>query len=167
MHTILLPHPAWFPPKRGLACSATFHRTSVGPSVYPEAGCRLTLLAPGPACLFPSRLHRQLIYIYIYMVSTSQPIYLPLPANGCHGIAPFRGKRPRVTVEWSDVIHDTRALAAQAPKAGAFAPAAPKAGAPKAGAFAPTAQKAGAKAGTFASAACATPAACATSAAGA
>ena len=57
MLTTLPPHPAWFPPKRGLACSATLHHTPVGPSVCTEAGCRLTLLVP-------PRLHRQLIYTY-------------------------------------------------------------------------------------------------------
>jgi len=55
MLTTLPPHPAWFPPKRGLACiaSATLHHTTVGPSVCTEAGCRLTLFTPGPG---PSRL---------------------------------------------------------------------------------------------------------------
>jgi hypothetical protein len=57
MLTTLPPHPASFPPKRGLACSATLHHTPVGPSVCTEAGCRLTLLVP-------PRLHRQLIYTY-------------------------------------------------------------------------------------------------------
>ena len=37
MLTTLPPHPAWFPPKRGLACSATLHHTPVGPSVCTEA----------------------------------------------------------------------------------------------------------------------------------
>ena len=35
MHHMLAtypPHPAWFPPKRGLACSATLHHTPVGPN---------------------------------------------------------------------------------------------------------------------------------------
>ena len=53
MLTTVPPHPAWFPPKRGSACSATLHHTPVGPSVCTEAGCRLTLFTPGPACLFP------------------------------------------------------------------------------------------------------------------
>ena len=45
--------PCLVSPKRGLACSATFHHTPVGPSVCTEAGCRLTLFTPGPG---PSRL---------------------------------------------------------------------------------------------------------------
>ena len=45
------------------------------------ARCRLTFLAPGQTCLFPPRLHRQLIYIYGSL--TSQPNYLLLSANGC------------------------------------------------------------------------------------
>ena len=66
MLTTLPPHPAWFPPKRGLACSATLHHTPVGPSVCTEAGCRLTLFTSGPACMLP------LDYIdnlYIHMAS--------------------------------------------------------------------------------------------------
>ena len=69
MHYMLTthpPHPAWFPPKRGLACSVTLHYMPVGPSVCTEAGCRLALFTSGPACMLP------LDYIdnlYIHMAS--------------------------------------------------------------------------------------------------
>ena len=66
MLTTYPPHPAWFPPKRGLACSAALHYTPVGPSVCTEAGCRLTLFTSGPACMLP------LDYVdnlYIHMAS--------------------------------------------------------------------------------------------------
>ena len=53
----LLGHPNDCSSLSGLACSATFHHTPVSPSVCTEAGCRLTLFAPGPACLFPLAFH--------------------------------------------------------------------------------------------------------------
>ena len=48
LHTLLgfLPSGVW-------RAVLLFRRTPVGPSVCTEAGCRLTLFAPGPACLFP------------------------------------------------------------------------------------------------------------------
>jgi len=58
MLTTLPPHPgpclvssqAGF----GMQCYSTvLSTTPVGLSVYTEAGCRLTLFAPVPACLFP------------------------------------------------------------------------------------------------------------------
>ena len=61
--TTLPPHPAWFPPKRGLACRATLHHTPVGPSVY-RGRVQADPVCPWSSLLVPPRLHRQLIYTY-------------------------------------------------------------------------------------------------------